>query len=290
MMYPLVREPAVDGIPVKVTCRVLGFSKQAFYAWCKRPYSDRDWGQAHLINAIYDIHNDDPEFGYRFIADELSGAGFDVCENRVQRLCQQEKIWSSFTKKARCAKKPGPPVRDDLIERDFTAQAPNSRWVGDITEHPTSEGKLYLCVFKDLWSNKIVGYSIQDRMTAALAVSALHNAARRRDSDVAGVIVHTDRGSQFRSRAFGHALNNHAMVGSMGQVGAAGDNASAESFFALLQNNVLNRQRWDTREELRIAIVTWIERTYHRRRRQRTLGKLTPIEFETINQPALQAA
>ncbi|WP_345353427.1 IS3 family transposase, partial [Rhodococcus olei] len=109
---------------------------------------------------------------------------------------------------------------------------------------------------------------------------------------VAGCIVHSDRGSQFRSRKFVHALGRQAMVGSMGRVGACGDNAAMESFFALLQKNVLDRRPWATRDELRIAIVTWIERTYHRRRRQaRRLGKLTPVEYETImTTPATQAA
>jgi putative transposase len=104
-------------------------------------------------------------------------------------------------------------------------------------------------------------------------------------------IVHTDRGSQFRSRKAARALRRHDLVGSMGRVGAAGDNAAMESFFALLQKNVLDRRTWATRHELRIAIVTWIERTYHRRRRQAALGRLTPIEYETIiTAPATQAA
>lgn len=290
MMYPLVGELAADGVPINVSCGVLGFSKQAYFAWQQRPYSDRDWDEAHLINAIVDIHADDPEFGYRFVADELVAAGWRVCENTVQRLCQQQQIWASFTKKARKTKRAGPPVRDDLVDREFTADGPNERWVGDITEHPTRTGKLYVCVFKDLWSNKIVGYSMNHRMTADLAVTALRNAARLRQHDIASVVVHTDRGSQFRSRAFARELNAHNMIGSMGRVGAAGDNASAESFFALLQKNVLDRHTWDNREDLRIAIVTWIERTYQRRRRQRRLGKLTPIEFEAVHQPALRAA
>ncbi len=127
-------------------------------------------------------------------------------------------------------------------------------------------------------------------MKARLAVAALDNAVAR-GGDVARCILHSDRGSQFRSRKQQRALARHRMVGSMGQVGSAGDNAAMESFFALLQKNVLNRQRWTTREELRIAIVTWIERTYHRRRRQASLGRLTPIEFETImTMPATQAA
>jgi len=290
MTYPLVRELAAEGIAVATTCRVLKFTPQGFYKWLSRPYSNRDWDDAHLINAIIDIHNDDPEFGYRFITDELERDGWVVSENRVQRLCQDNKIWSVTAKKKGKTGKPGPAVHDDLLQRDFSAERANQRWVGDITEHWTGEGKLYLCTFKDLWSNRIVGYSIADRMTAELAVAAISNAAALRDMAYAGVIVHTDRGSQFRSRKFVNRLKEHKMVGSMGRVGAAGDNASAESFFSLLQKNVLDRQRWATREELRLAIVTWIEATYHRRRRQRGLGKLTPIQFETIHQPAKRAA
>ena len=127
-------------------------------------------------------------------------------------------------------------------------------------------------------------------MKSRLAVTALNSAVARR-GDVAGCVVHTDRGSQFRSRKFVRALHHHAMVGSMGRVGAAGDNAAMESFFSLLQKNVLDRRRWATREQLRIAIIYWIERTYHRRRRQLTLGRLTPIEYEAImTTPASQAA
>lgn len=127
-------------------------------------------------------------------------------------------------------------------------------------------------------------------MKTLIVVAALDSAASRR-GDVAGCILHTDRGSQFRSRKVQRALNPHRMVGSMGKVGSAGDNAAMESFFALLQKNVLDRRRWDTHDVLRIAIVTWIERTYHRRRRQRALGRLTPVEYETImTPPATQAA
>jgi putative transposase len=127
-------------------------------------------------------------------------------------------------------------------------------------------------------------------MQSRLAVQALNNAVLRRAHAVGECIVHFDRGSQFRSRKFVSALNRHSLVGSMGRVGAAGDNAAMESFFALLQRNVLDRQRWDTRDQLRIAIVTWIERTYHRRRRQARLGRLTPIEYETIINTAARAA
>jgi putative transposase len=145
----------------------------------------------------------------------------------------------------------------------------------------TREGKLYICAVKDIFSNRIVGYCMDSRMKSRLATTALHSAVARR-GEVADCILHTDRGSQFRSRKFVQALGGYDMVGSMGRVGAAGDNEAMESFFSLLQKNVLERRRWDTREELRIAIVTWIESTHHRRRRQAALGRLTPIEFEAI--------
>ena len=142
----------------------------------------------------------------------------------------------------------------------------------------------------DLFSNRIVGWAIDSRMKARLVVAAIEMAVARRDDDVAGCIFHTYRGSQFRARKVHRALARHGLVGSMGQVGSAGDNAAMESFFALLQRNVLDRRRWATRDELRIAIVTWIERTYHRRRRQRVLGRLTPIEFELLHTPVATAA
>ncbi len=287
MMYPLVRELAAEKIPVAVTCRVLGFTKQAFYKWQASPISQRDWDDAHLINAAYDIHADDPAFGYRFIADELRERGIAAGENRVARLCSQQRIWSIFAKKPGLNRKAGPPVHDDLVDRQFTAAAPNVLWLTDITEHWTAEGKLYLCAIKDVYSGRIVGYSIDSRMKASLAVAALRNAIIRRSP--VGTIVHSDRGSQFRSNAFVRTIRNHGLVGSMGRVGACGDNAAMESFFALLQKNVLERQRWNTREELRLAIITWIERTYHRRRRQRRLGRLTPVEYETLNLAATAA-
>jgi putative transposase len=287
MKYPLVQELAAEKIPVAVTCRVLGFTAQAFYKWQANPVSQRDWDDAQLINAALDIHADDPAFGYRFIADELREQGIPAGENRVARLCSQQRIWSVFAKKRGLNRKAGPPVHDDLVDRQFTATAPNVVWLTDITEHNTTEGKLYLCAIKDVYSGRIVGYSIDSRMKASLAVAALRNAIVRRDP--VGTVIHSDRGSQFRSNAFVRTIKNNGLVGSMGRVGACGDNAAMESFFALLQNNVLDRQRWNTREELRLAIITWIERTYHRRRRQRRLGRLTPVEYETLNLAATAA-
>lgn len=282
MTYPLVRELAADGVPVTVTCRVLKIARQPYYRWLVEPYSVVEWERAHRINALIDAHGDDPEFGYRLLRDEAEDAGWPMARRTAWALASQAGLVSATQRRKRGkGKRPGPPVFDDHVQRDFTAEEPNTLWLTDITEHRTGEGKLYLCAVKDVFSNRIVGYSISDRMKARLAVDALEHAVARR-GDVAGCILHADRGSQFRSRKQARALHRHRMVGSMGRVGAAGDNAAMESFFALLQKNVLNRRSWATRQELRIAIVTWIERTYHRRRRQDRLGGLTPIEFETI--------
>jgi transposase InsO family protein len=210
-----------------------------------------------------------------------------VGENRVARLCSQQRIGSVFSKKPGLTRKAGPPGHDGLVDRQFTATAPNVTWLTDITEHRTAEGKLYLSVIKDVYSGRIVGYSIDSRMKASLAVAALRNAIVRRDP--VGTVIHSDpRQSVSIERLRAHDQDN-GLVGSMGRVGACGDNAAMESFFALLQKNVLDRQRWTTREDLRLAIITWIERTYHRRRRQRRLGRLPPVEYETLNLAATAA-
>lgn len=285
MIYPLVRDLASDGVPVVVTCRVLRFSPQAFYKWRTAPVSSRDWSDAHLVDAAREIHADDPVFGYRFIADELRAERhIQASENRVARLCRQHGIASVLVKRKGRGRRPGPAVHDDLVRRQFTADRPNRLWLTDITEHRTEEGKLYLCAVKDVFSGRIVGYSIDDRMKASLAVAAMRNAISLRDP--LATVVHSDRGSQFRSAKFVRLLRNNGLQGSMGRVGACADNAAMESFFSLLQKNVLNTKRWRTREELRLAIVIWIEATYHRRRRQRGLGKLTPIEFEAVHEVA----
>jgi putative transposase len=276
-------------VPVAVACRVLGLSTQGYYKWLKAPVSQRDWDDAHVIDLVLDLHADDPTLGYRFIADELADLGVVASENRVWRLCSAAGVFASHARKRAKAGKPGPPVHDDLlaivdergrVTHEFTADGPNRVWLTDITEHPTGEGKLYLCAVKDCYSNKIVGYSIDSRMKSSLAVSAIRNAIALRSPT--GTICHSDRGSQFRSKKVMRLLKNNGLLGSMGRVASAGDNAAMESFFSLLQKNVLDTQRWETREELRLAIVIWIETKYNRRRRQRGLGKLTPVEFEMI--------
>jgi transposase InsO family protein len=290
-MFPVVTDLADDGIPVTVSCRVLKLCRQQYYRWRAEPFTDAELDEAYLANAVFDAHRDDPEFGYRFLADEVRAAGHvEVGDRTVWRIASENGWWCSFgKKKTRKASAPATAAHDDLVRRRFAADGPNQVWVADLTEHRSDEGKLYVCAIKDLWSNRIVGWAIDERMKARLVVAAIEMAAARR-GDVAGCILHSDRGSQFHARKVHRALTRHRMVGSMGQVGTAADNAAMESFFSLLQKNVLNTRRWATRDDLRIAIVTWIERTYHRRRRQPALGRLTPEEYETIMTPPAAVA
>ncbi|MFF4601096.1 IS3 family transposase [Amycolatopsis sp. NPDC001319] len=234
---------------------MLGISRQAYYKWQSSPVCQRDWDDAHLIDAALDIHADDPADGYRVhrrrtrparvhrlgepgVADLLDAA--DLLAAR-----QEERTFPQGG--AAGARRPRAP----RLHRHRTEH----QVATDITEHPTGEGKLYLCAVKDCYSNKIVGYSIASHMRASLALSALRNAIALRDPR--DVVVHSDRGAQFRSAAYRSLLRSHALTGSMGRVGACGDNAAMESFFSLLQKNVLDTRRWETREELRLAIVSW---------------------------------
>ena len=172
MMYPLVRELAaqVDPIrvPVTVTCRVLKIARAPYYRWLANPVTDAEWAAAHRANALFDAHRDDPEFGYRLLADEARDAGQDMCDRTAWAICSGNAWWSVFGKKRSKKGRPGPPAHDDRVQRDFTATGPNQLWLTDITEHRTREGKVYMCAVKDVWSNRLVGYSISSRMKARL--------------------------------------------------------------------------------------------------------------------------
>ena len=189
-------ELAADNIPVAVSLRVLKLSRQPYYRWRHQQVTTAELTEAYRANALLDAHRDDPEFGYRFLVSEAAESGEVMCERTAWRICRDNQWWSVFGKKrGKNGKRPGPPVHDDLVKRDFSADDVNELWLTDITEHWTDEGKLYLCAIKDVFSGRIVGYSISDRMKARLAVNALDNAVFRR-RDTAGCIVHSDRGSQ----------------------------------------------------------------------------------------------
>ncbi|KAA1425412.1 DDE-type integrase/transposase/recombinase [Mumia zhuanghuii] len=168
---------------------MLKLARQPYYRWRKTPVTDADLAEAYRANALFDAHRDDPEFGYRYLLDEARDAGQVMAERTAWRICSTNGWWSVFGKPKRGkAGRPGPPVHDDLlavsdakgrVRHEFTATGPNEVWLSDITEHWTGEGKLYLCAVKDVYSNRIVGYSIDSRMKSRLAVAALDNAVAR---------------------------------------------------------------------------------------------------------------
>jgi transposase InsO family protein len=180
-----------------MTSRLLKFAMQPSYRGLQGPVTQRDWDDARHIDAAIDIHFDDPAFGCRFIADELAESGFAVSERRVWRFCSQMGSFSAFVRKKRGKNRlVSPPVRDDSERRKFTAERCDWLWLTDIAEHPTCEGKLHLRAIKDVFSNRILGYSIADSMTSELAVAALRMAIQR--DNPTGTVVYSDRGSQFR--------------------------------------------------------------------------------------------
>ena len=188
-----------------VSCRVLKLSRQPYYRWRKNPITDAELAGAYRANALFDAHREDPEFGYRYLADEAETAGEKMCRRTAWRICSAGGWTSTISKTGRGKhRKADPPVHDP-VERDFTAPGPNELWLTDITEHWTAAGKLYLCAIKDVYSGRIVGYSIDSRMKSRLAVNALTSAVARRD-DVTGCVLHSDRGSQFRSKKMQAAL------------------------------------------------------------------------------------
>ncbi|MFB6679613.1 IS3 family transposase [Streptomyces sp. NPDC056390] len=216
------------------------------------------------------------------MADEARSSGAGMADRTAWRICRDNRWWSVFGKKRGRTKKAGPPVHDDLVQRDFTAAGPNRLWLADITEHATDEGKLYFCAIKDVFSKRIVGYSIDTRMKSHLAVTALNNAVARRE-DVAGCVLHTDRGSQYTSRAFADACRQAGVRQSMSAIGSSADNALAESFNATFKRETLqDRRTWASEREARLDAFRWLNR-YNTRRRHSRLGHRSPIAYETAS-------
>jgi len=178
---------------------------------------------------------------------------------------------------------------DDLVCRDFSREARNQLWLTDITEHPTREGKVYCCVVLDAHSRRIVGWSIDSQQASSLVTNALSMAISSR-MPPAGTVIHSDHGSQFTSWAFSERVRQAGLVPSMGTVGDAFDNAVIEAFWARLQTELLNRKKWKTRIELSTALFEYLEIFHNRNRRHSSLGMLTPIEYEKVNNQTANAA
>jgi transposase InsO family protein len=281
MRFRLVQELAADGVPVAVACRVLRVSTAGYYEWRHRPPSARARADEALSVEIAEIHElSRGSYGSPRVHAELR-LGRDVrCgRKRVARLMRRAGLQGIFRRRRR-RQHPAPPVHDDLVQRRFVADAPDRLWVTDITEHPTREGKVYLAAVLDVYSRRIVGWSIADHLRSELVVDALEMARWRRQPPPGQTVVHSDRGSQYTSWAFGHRLRAAGLLGSMGRVGSALDNSMIESFFGTLQLELLDRRRWQTRAELATAIFEWIEGWYNPHRRHSSVGHLSPVDYE----------
>jgi putative transposase len=271
--------------PVSLMSRVLGVNRTAFHRWEGRAPSQRALEDAFLTERIRKIHGDKRGvYGSPRIHAELRMAhGVRVSEKRVERLMREVGISGLIEKKRgrTTIRVPGVRVADDLVRRNFRPAAPNVLWVADITYLSTWQGWLYLAAVQDAFSRAIVGWSMADHMRAELVVDALQMGLARRKPD-AGLIHHSDQGSQYVSLAFGQQARDAGIAMSMGSKGDCFDNAAAESFFATLKKELVHRHSWPSRQKLRSAVFDYIESFYNRERRHSTLGYLSPEEFEKI--------
>jgi putative transposase len=291
MTFRLVRELADDGVPVAVACRVLKVSTSGFYEWRDRPPAARDLADAYLLDTLIAIHRDSRgTYGSRRVHAELRlGVGVRVGRKRVERLMRVHQLCGVHRRRWRRGR-PAPATHADLVGRVFHADAPNRLWVTDITQHHTREGWVYCAVVLDVFARRAVGWSIADHLRAELVVDALDMARWRRKPAPAGTVVHSDRGTQYTSWLFGHRLRQAGLLGSMGAVGSAYDNALMESFFGSMQIELLDRRDWATRAELATAIFEWIEGFYNPIRRHSSLGYRSPLEHERLHTAADTAA
>ena len=291
MTFRLVQELAADGVRVAVTCRVLRVSTAGYYEWRERPASLRAVMDASLTAQIKAIHTTSRgSYGVPRVHAELRlGCGVHCGRKRVARLMRSAGLQGIYVRRKRRGSTQSP-VHDDLVQRHFVADAPNRLWLTDITEHPTREGKVYLAAVLDVYARRIVGWSIADHLRAELVVDALEMARWRRRPTPGQTVLHSDRGSQYTSWAFGHRLRDAGLLGSMGRVGSAYDNAMMESFFSTLQRELLDRKSWTTRKDLASAIFEWIEAWYNPRRRHTSIDDRSPLEYERLYTAAADAA
>lgn len=268
--------------PVSTLCRVLGVTFQGYYAWRGRPLSARTEANLHLSAKIRVIHAESKEaYGSPRVRDELLDQGVECGKHRVARLMHAEGLKAKAGRKFRVTTDSShdKPVAPDLVQRDFRAKAPNVVWVGDITYLWTTEGWLYLAVFIDLYSRKVVGWATGTRLQASLVTLAFARAvARRRPAP--GVIVHTDQGSQYASSAFRRALADAQARQSMGSRGDCYDNAVAESFFHSFKIEAVYGSDIETRREMEVEVFEYIERFYNKKRKHSAIGLRSPEQFE----------
>jgi len=268
-------------------CRVLGVSRSGYYAWSKRGPSDRELEDRRLSERIVEIHRQSrgtygvPRIHAELVEEEKK---IRVGRRRISRLMRAKGIAGVSRRRVRRTTLPGEcadPI-PDLVERDFSADGPDQLWVADITYVPTWSGFLYLAIVLDVWSRRIVGWSMRKHLRTELVVEALEMAICQRRPK--GVVHHSDQGCQYTSIAFGRRCKQAGIALSTGSVGDCFDNAMAESFFASLECELIDRQSWKNQTEARLAVFDYIEGWYNPHRRHSALGYASPVAFEAAHQ------
>jgi transposase InsO family protein len=279
--------------PVTTLCRVLRVSRSGFYASDNRAVSGRAKQSEVLRRKIKQIHTASRgTYGSPRVHEELKAQQFAVSRKRVARLMRHSGIVARLPRRFRhttdCGH--GLSVAANVLERNFTVAAPNTVWATDITYVWTWQGWLYLAVVIDLFSRRVVGWSMAPHMRTELVLQALRMALGQRVPEP-DMVHHSDRGSQYASDLYRQVLRRHGIVCSMSRKGNCWDNAVVESFFATLKTELIQRRSWPTREQVRSAIVEYIEVFYNRQRRHSSLGYQSPVDYEeSFNQKSTQAA
>ena len=279
-----------DEWPITVLCRVLGVSRSGFYAWRSRDVSAADVRREELAAEVKAIHAEvKARYGSPRIHAELVAKGHECCVNFVARVMREAGIAAKTKRKFRQTTDSNHalPVAENVLDRDFDPEEPNTSWVADVTYIPTREGWLYLAVVEDLFSRKVVGWSMDQTKTSRLVVDALEMALARRlkGSSSSGLVAHSDRGSQYASEHYRRRLREERIECSMSRRGNCWDNAAMESFFASLKKELVHDEDYATRDEAKASIFEYIEAFYNRVRRHSSLGYVAPEEYErTHNQ------
>jgi putative transposase len=269
---------------VRRMCKVLAVSPGGYYAWRRRPVSKLKMANDKLTEKIKEIHAEfEGKYGSPRIYQELQARKFSCSENRVARLMRENGIQAKHKRPFRVTTKANPAhlVAPNLLDRAFTAEKPNQKWTSDITYIRTKEGWLYLAVVLDLFSRRIVGWAMSKRITSDLVTNALEMAIEQRKPD-AGLLHHSDRGSQYTGKPYRKLLAASEMLVSMSGKGDCWDNAPTESFFSTLKREQVHHKYYETRDSARTDIFFYIEAFYNRKRRHSTLGYLNPMAFEEI--------
>jgi putative transposase len=271
-----------DVWPIRLMCDTLEVSRAGFYAWRERPTSEQEIRREALLVEIAAVHAEvKRRYGSPRIHAELEAKAVECCVNTVAKLMQDNDIRAKTARKFKNTTDSNHslPVADNVLDRQFDPTGPNQKWVGDITYIPTREGWLYLAAIEDLYSRKVVGWSMADHMESRLVVDALEMAVARRLPDE-GLLAHTDRGSQYASDHYQRLLKKHGIECSMSGVGQCWDNAPMESFFASLKKELVHDEDYQTRAEARSSIVEYMEVFYNCKRRHSSLGYVSPAEYE----------